>query len=155
MRGETTGKIGGSAPWHAEGVEEKRTVWELEQRRLVTETLLDYCTYVDRNDPATLVAEVFAPDGRFELGSRHAVVGRENLARMFAKTLAAFRRTLKRRLTTSTTSGASTLTASKPAAAGRRRVHFRARSHAGVGRAWIGRPSMKRSRSSARSRALA
>jgi SnoaL-like domain len=70
--------------------DERRTVWELEQRRLITETLLDYCEYVDRNDPATLVRKVFAPDGVFELGSNRAVVGREQLARMFAKTLCAF-----------------------------------------------------------------
>jgi ketosteroid isomerase-like protein len=74
-------------------VDEHRVVWELEQRRLITETLLDYCEYVDRNDPATLVRKVFAPDGCFELGSRHAVVGREELAKMFAKTLAAFTHT--------------------------------------------------------------
>lgn len=67
-----------------------RVVWELEQRRLITETLQDYCELVDRNDPATLVQRVFAPDGRFQLGSRHAVVGHDNLAKMFAKTLCAF-----------------------------------------------------------------
>ncbi len=67
-----------------------RVVWELEQRRLITETLQDYCEFVDRNDPATLVARVFAPEGSFELGPKHAVVGRDNLVRMFAKTLAAF-----------------------------------------------------------------
>jgi hypothetical protein len=70
--------------------DQSRTLWELEQRRLITETLLDYCEYVDRNDPPTLVRKVFAPDGRFELGSDRAVVGREQLARMFAKTLCAF-----------------------------------------------------------------
>jgi ketosteroid isomerase-like protein len=74
-------------------VDDHRILGELEQRRLITETLLDYCEYVDCNDPATLVAKVFAEDGAFELGSRHAVVGRENLARMFAKTLAAFAHT--------------------------------------------------------------
>ena len=67
-----------------------RVVWELEQRRLITETLMDYCELVDRNDPVNLAAKVFAPDGRFELGSRHSVVGRQDLCRMFAKTLAAF-----------------------------------------------------------------
>src|SRR5262249_46651502 len=73
--------------------DEQRILWELEQRRLITETLLDYCEYVDRNDPASLVAEVFTEDASFELGSRHAVVGREDLRRMFAKTLAGFTRT--------------------------------------------------------------
>lgn len=67
-----------------------RTLWELEQRRLITETLLDYCEYVDRNDPPTLVRKVFAADGAFELGANRAVVGREQLARLFAKTLCAF-----------------------------------------------------------------
>ncbi|MFN0028201.1 MAG: nuclear transport factor 2 family protein [Acidimicrobiales bacterium] len=67
-----------------------RLVWEHEQRREITETLLDYCELVDRNDPAGLVERVFAPDGAFELGSNRAVVGRDNLAKMFAKTLAAF-----------------------------------------------------------------
>ena len=71
-------------------MDERRILWELEQRRLITETLLDYCEYVDRNDPDTLVAKVFTPDGTFELGSNRAVVGRENLAKMFAKTLMAF-----------------------------------------------------------------
>lgn len=70
-----------------------RVLWELEQRRLITETLQDYCHYVDRNDPAALATCVFAADGRFELGSRHAVVGREQLALMFAKTLCVFTRT--------------------------------------------------------------
>lgn len=65
-------------------------LWELEQRRLVEECLLDYCLHVDRNDPEALVEQVFAPDAAFELGSRHAVVGRDDLAKMFAKTLAAF-----------------------------------------------------------------
>lgn len=68
----------------------RRMVWEQEQRRLITETLLDYCELVDRNDPEALVERVFAPDGAFELGSSRAVVGRENLAKMFSKTLAAF-----------------------------------------------------------------
>jgi SnoaL-like domain len=66
-----------------------RVIWELEQRRQITETLMDYCHFVDRNDPAALVDKVFCADGCFELGARHAV-GSENLARMFAKTLAAF-----------------------------------------------------------------
>lgn len=64
--------------------------WQLEQRRLITETLQAYCAHVDRNDPAALVAEVFTPDGTFMLGAHHAVVGSDNLAKMFAKTLAAF-----------------------------------------------------------------
>lgn len=69
---------------------ERRMLWELVQRQLITETLQDYCQFVDRNDPAQLVEAVFCNDGRFELGSRHAVVGHQELARMFAKTLAAF-----------------------------------------------------------------
>ena len=68
----------------------ERLVWELENRRLITETLLDYSLYVDRNDPAMLVEKVFCEDGCFELGARHAVIGRENLKLMFAKTLAPF-----------------------------------------------------------------
>jgi len=68
----------------------ERLVWELENRRLITETLLDYSLYVDRNDPAMLVDKVFCADGCFELGARHAVIGRENLQLMFAKTLAPF-----------------------------------------------------------------
>ena len=71
-------------------VDDHRILWELEQRRLVTETLLDYCEYVDSNDVATLVSQVFTEDASFELGSRHAVVGRADLQRMFAKTLAGF-----------------------------------------------------------------
>jgi ketosteroid isomerase-like protein len=67
-----------------------RVVWELEQRRRITEVLQDYCTLVDRNDPANLVRKVFAPDAAFELGSARYVTGHESLARMFAKTLAAF-----------------------------------------------------------------
>ena len=67
-----------------------RVVWELVQRQQITETLLDYCHFVDRNDPVSLVDRVFCIDGCFELGSRHAVMGRENLARMFAKPLAPF-----------------------------------------------------------------
>lgn len=68
-------------------------MWELEQRRLITETLQEYCEQVDRNDPARLVELVFCEDASFELGARHAVVGHENLSRMFAKTLAGFSRT--------------------------------------------------------------
>ena len=71
----------------------ERLVWELEQRRLIEGTLMAYSHFVDRNDPASLVEQVFCEDGRFELGSRHAVVGREDLRLMFAKTLAAFSRT--------------------------------------------------------------
>lgn len=70
-----------------------RLVWELEQRRLIEETLMDYAFFVDRNDPDSLVTKVFCEDGCFELGSRHAVVGREDLRLMFARTLAAFSRT--------------------------------------------------------------
>ncbi|MFT5391484.1 MAG: ketosteroid isomerase-like protein [Gammaproteobacteria bacterium] len=70
-----------------------KLLWELEQRRLIEETLLDYSFFVDRNDPAGLVNRVFCEDGCFELGSKHAVVGREQLALMFAKTLAQFTRT--------------------------------------------------------------
>ena len=72
---------------------DERIVWELEQRRLITETLQDYCEHVDRNDPASLVKLVFTDDAVFELGSSHAVVGSENLAAMFARTLAPFTRT--------------------------------------------------------------
>jgi hypothetical protein len=68
-------------------------VWELEQRRLIADLLVDYSYFVDRNDPDGLVASVFCEDGCFELGSRHAVIGRMDLARMFAKTLAPFSRT--------------------------------------------------------------
>lgn len=71
----------------------ERLVWELEQRRLIEETLMAYSHFVDRNDPAALVERVFCEDGRFGLGSRHAVVGREDLRLMFAKTLVAFTRT--------------------------------------------------------------
>ena len=71
-------------------MDEHRTIWELEQRRLITETLMAYCEHVDRNDPATLVSRVFAADGAFELGSNRAVVGRENLGLMFARTLCVF-----------------------------------------------------------------
>lgn len=67
-----------------------RLLWETVQRQLITETLQDYSYYVDRNDPANLVEKVFCADGAFELGARHAVVGREELAKMFAKTLAVF-----------------------------------------------------------------
>ena len=68
----------------------ERTLWELVHRQQIIETLQDYCHFVDRNDPASLVEHVFCADGCFELGSRHAVVGRDNLALMFAKTLAVF-----------------------------------------------------------------
>jgi ketosteroid isomerase-like protein len=71
-------------------VDDRRILWELEQRRLITETLLDYCEYVDRNDPAALVRRVFTDDAAFELGSSREVIGRDELAKMFAKTLAAF-----------------------------------------------------------------
>ena len=70
-----------------------RLVWELEQRRLIAEVLMDYSHFVDRNDPEGLVAQVFCEDGCFELGSRHVVIGRADLALMFARTLAPFRRT--------------------------------------------------------------
>ena len=68
----------------------QRAVWTLQQHELITTTLINYCVYVDRNDPLGLTEQVFAPDGCFELGARYAVVGRENLAKMFAKTLAVF-----------------------------------------------------------------
>ena len=67
-----------------------RLLWETVQRQLISETLQDYSYYVDRNDPAGLVEQVFCADGAFELGARHAVVGRADLALMFAKTLAPF-----------------------------------------------------------------
>jgi hypothetical protein len=70
-----------------------RLLWETVQRQLITETLQDYSYYVDRNDARGLVQEVFCEDGEFELGARHAVIGREELAKMFAKTLAPFRAT--------------------------------------------------------------
>lgn len=70
-----------------------RAIWECVQRARIEDTLKDYCHYVDRNDPAGIVANVFCEDGRFELGSRHAVVGHAQLALMFAKTLAPFRMT--------------------------------------------------------------
>jgi len=68
----------------------QRAVWELQQREQITTTLINYCVNVDRNDPVALGEEVFAEDGCFELGARYAVVGRENLEKMFAKTLAVF-----------------------------------------------------------------
>jgi len=68
----------------------KRLLWETVQRQLITETLQDYAYYVDRNDAEGLVREVFCEDGAFELGAQHAVIGRAELARMFAKTLAPF-----------------------------------------------------------------
>jgi hypothetical protein len=67
-----------------------RLLWETVQRQLISETLQDYSYYVDRNDPEGLVEHVFCADGEFELGARHAVVGRVELAKMFAKTLAPF-----------------------------------------------------------------
>ena len=67
-----------------------RLLWEAVQRQLITETLQDYSYYVDCNDPANLVEKVFCADGVFELGARHAVIGRAELAKMFAKTLAVF-----------------------------------------------------------------
>ncbi len=67
-----------------------RQLWETVQRQLISETLQDYSYYVDRNDPAGLVQHVFCIDGAFELGAHHAVVGRDELAKMFAKTLAPF-----------------------------------------------------------------
>ena len=70
-----------------------RALWEVVQRQLITETLQDYCHYVDRNDPAGIVEHVFCTDGAFELGARHAVVGHEQLILMFAKTLAPFEMT--------------------------------------------------------------
>ena len=73
--------------------ETERLVWELDQRRLIAEVLNDYSHFVDRNDPDGLVARVFCEDGCFELGSRHAVIGRADLALMFARTLAPFSRT--------------------------------------------------------------
>ena len=74
-------------------IETEDLAWQLEQRRLIGEVLMDYSFFVDRNDPEGLVAAVFCEDGRFELGARHAVVGRAELSRMFAKTLAPFSRT--------------------------------------------------------------
>jgi ketosteroid isomerase-like protein len=71
----------------------ERLIWELEQRRLIEETLMAYSHFVDRNDPASLVREVFCEDGRFDLGSRRSVAGRNDLQLMFAKTLAQFSRT--------------------------------------------------------------
>ena len=73
--------------------ETERLIWELEQRRLIAEVLIDYSHFVDRNDPDGLVARVFCEDGCFELGSRHAVIGRADLALMVARTLAPFSRT--------------------------------------------------------------
>ena len=67
-----------------------RALWEVVQRQLITETLQDYCHYVDRNDPAGIVDHVFCPDGAFELGAKHAVIGHEQLILMFARTLAPF-----------------------------------------------------------------
>ena len=63
---------------------------ELQDRQAIAETLTNYCRYVDRNDPAALSNEVFAEDGCFELGAKYAVIGAENLRRMFARTLCVF-----------------------------------------------------------------
>ena len=68
----------------------ERALWEQVQRTLITETLQDYCHYVDRNDPAGIVEHVFCADGCFELGAKHAVIGHEQLILMFAKTLGVF-----------------------------------------------------------------
>ncbi len=68
----------------------ERLLWELAQRPLIEGVLLDYCEAVDLNDPERLVTEVFAPDGRFELGSKRAVVGSEALREMFGKTFTQF-----------------------------------------------------------------
>lgn len=68
----------------------ERAVWELQQREAITETLINYCVGVDRNDPQALTDLVFAEDGAFELGARYAVVGAVELRKMFARTLAAF-----------------------------------------------------------------
>ena len=46
-----------------------KLLWELEQRRRIEETLMDYSFFVDRNDPIELVNRVFCEDGCFELGS--------------------------------------------------------------------------------------
>lgn len=67
-----------------------RVLWELEQRRLITETLQDYCTFVDQNDPEMIAMRVFAPGGEFELAANQAVSGREKLTRMFTKILGGF-----------------------------------------------------------------
>ena len=48
---------------------------------------------------------------------------------------------------------AATVVAPRAARAGCRRAHFAARATAGSGRAWIGRPSRNRARSSARAAA--
>jgi ketosteroid isomerase-like protein len=71
-------------------VDQERVLWELAQRRCIEEVLLDYCEAVDLNDVDRLVDEVFTPDARFELGSRHATEGSEALRDMFARTLAQF-----------------------------------------------------------------
>jgi hypothetical protein len=87
------GDGGVDVAWQADAVDDRRILWELEQRRLIADTLLDYCEYVDRNDPETLVPLVFAADARFELSPSRAVIGHADLVKMFAKTLAGFART--------------------------------------------------------------
>ena len=37
----------------------QRAVWELQQRVQITETLINYCVHVDRNDPVALTELVF------------------------------------------------------------------------------------------------
>ena len=69
---------------------DRRQLWEVVQRQHIAATLHAYAFHVDRNDPAGLVERVFCVDGVFELGARHAVIGREELAKMFARTLAVF-----------------------------------------------------------------
>ena len=71
-------------------MDEKRVLWELAQRPRIEEVLLDYCEAVDLNDVDRLVDEVFTPDARFELGSRHATEGSEALRDMFSRTLSQF-----------------------------------------------------------------
>lgn len=91
----------------------EQKLWRLEQGRLIEETLLDYAFYVDRNDPTSLAEKVFCEDGRFELGSQHAVQGRKNLALMFARTLSKFSATshhvsnVRVRISSNTTATAS------------------------------------------------
>ncbi len=68
----------------------ERAVWELQQREAITQTLINYCVGVDRNDPVAVTDLVFAEDGAFELGARYAVVGAAELQKMFARTLAPF-----------------------------------------------------------------
>ena len=63
---------------------------ELQDQEAIRTLLAEYCRHVDRNDADALATRVFAEDGCFELGARHAVIGRENLRRMFARTLCVF-----------------------------------------------------------------